>query len=177
MHRKLAVLTVILALVLVVRSDQSLKCYMCTSLMNEGCETDPKAHNLEPVECTLGQMVDWQRNVQQHNVLNAISGIFEVDNLQHYQATAPRDMACAKMVLKVAGKDVTVRSCQTAKTENIDPCKSIRSKFSNDFLNLEHCDLCMHDACNSSVVSSPRVLFILLSVLGTIAVAARDRLA
>lgn len=79
-------------------ADEPLKCYMCTSLTNPGCDTDPKAHNIEPVECTLTHMADWQGTVNQNNDLKAISHIFEVDNFQHSQSPGP--MACAKMVLK-----------------------------------------------------------------------------
>ncbi|XP_076246736.1 uncharacterized protein LOC143186826 [Calliopsis andreniformis] len=170
MHRGIVVLVVNLALVLVVRSDEHLKCYMCTSLTNRGCDTDPGAHNIEPVECTLSHMDDWQRTLKQHNTLNAISHIFDVDTSQHYQAAAP--MACAKMILRVKKQEITVRSCQTAKTETIDPCKAIQGKYSNDFSKLEVCDLCMHDACNDSIRTSPRILFILVSVVGTIALGA-----
>ncbi|KOC65617.1 hypothetical protein WH47_01652, partial [Habropoda laboriosa] len=145
-------------------ADEILKCYMCSSETHSGCDTDPKAHNIEPVECTLNNMVLWQQAVQQHSVLKQISNIFDVDNSQHYQATAP--LACAKMAVKVSDRDVTVRSCQTAKTETIDPCKTIRGKFANDGLNLQFCALCMQDACNSAVTVSPRIFLALLSVLG-----------
>ncbi|KAG7205530.1 hypothetical protein KM043_007508 [Ampulex compressa] len=171
MHRNLAAFPIVLALVLAVRSDETLKCYMCTSLTNEGCGTDPKAHNLEPVECTLSKMGEWQRNIQQHNILNSIASIFEVDNTQNYPVSAPKDLACAKMVLKVAGQDVTVRSCQIAKTETIDPCKAIQGKLSNNLLgSMEHCDLCQEEACNGSTLPSPRVFYALLSVLGSLLV-------
>ncbi|CAK9801623.1 hypothetical protein ANTQUA_LOCUS2929 [Anthophora quadrimaculata] len=164
MHRRIAVLIVSLALVSVVCSDEILKCYMCTSLTNAGCDTDPKAYDIEPVECTLNNMVEWQQTVQKHSVLNAMSNIFDVDNSQYYQATAP--MACAKMVFNDKKQDVIVRTCQTAKTETIDPCKTIRGKFTSDFFNLQFCELCMQNACNSAVTISPRIFLALLSVLG-----------
>ncbi|XP_076173200.1 UPAR/Ly6 domain-containing protein CG9338 [Ptiloglossa arizonensis] len=164
MHRRIPVLIVGLALVLVVRSDEPLKCYMCTSLTNPGCDTDPKAHNIEPVECTLTHMADWQGTVNQNNDLKAISHIFEVDNFQHSQSPGP--MACAKMVLKVNKAEVIVRNCQTAKTETIDPCKAIQGKFSNEIM--QHCDLCMHDACNGSIAPTARILLVLLSLVGSV---------
>ncbi|XP_043259782.1 uncharacterized protein LOC122401611 [Colletes gigas] len=166
MNRRIPVLIVGFALVLVVRSDEKLKCYMCTSLTNEGCDTDPKAHDIKPVECTMKNMVDWQLNVQQYGALSAISRIFEVDNSQQYQTAAP--MACAKMVLMVDKQEVTVRNCQTAKTETIDPCRAIQGKFSSDLYRLEHCDLCTHDACNSSVAISARIFLVLLSLVGSV---------
>ncbi|XP_076686472.1 UPAR/Ly6 domain-containing protein CG9338 [Andrena cerasifolii] len=165
MHRRIAVLIVSLALVSVVRSVEILKCYMCTSLTNPGCDTDPKAHNIEPVECTLNHMGELQRTVQQHSGLSAISYIFDVDNSQHHPTAGP--VACAKMVLKVNKQDVIVRNCQTAKTETIDPCKAIEGKFSNNY-SLQHCELCSHDACNGSMGVSPKILFVLLSAVGTV---------
>ncbi|XP_017758439.1 PREDICTED: uncharacterized protein LOC108549532 [Eufriesea mexicana] len=166
MARRIAVLIVSFALVLAVRSDETLKCYMCTSLTNPGCDIDPKAHKIEPVECTVNNMIEWQKSVQRHQILNPISTIFEIDNSQHYQATAP--MACAKMTLTVNKQDIIVRNCQTAKTETIDPCKAIGGKVSNDIFNLQHCDLCMEDACNSAITTSPRIFFTLISALGAI---------
>lgn len=70
---------------------------MCNSLTNLGCDADPKAHNIEPVECTYNNMIEWQQSLLQHNILKLIFPFFEIDNSQHYQATAP--MACAKTTL------------------------------------------------------------------------------
>lgn len=70
-------------------------------------------------------------------------------------------------LLSVKKEEVVVRNCQIAKAENIDPCKSIQGKM-NDFSSLEHCDLCMHDACNTSTGLSPRIFVILLFLLGTV---------
>ncbi|KZC08921.1 hypothetical protein WN55_00312, partial [Dufourea novaeangliae] len=151
-------------------TDENFRCYMCTSLTNPGCDTDPQAHNIEPVKCTLNNMKDWERTVQQHRVLSSLSHIFDVDHSWNHQAYAP--LACAKMVLKVNKTEVIVRSCQTAKTETIDPCKAIQGKFNNDLSSLEHCDLCMQDACNSSIGLTPRIRDVLLSVLGTVILAA-----
>ncbi|XP_012135390.1 UPAR/Ly6 domain-containing protein CG9338 [Megachile rotundata] len=165
MLRRISVLIVSFALVFVVRSDENVKCYMCTSLTHPGCDTDPKTPNIKMEKCTLDSMSDMQKIVQQHNDLRNISYIFDVDNTQQYHA--PATMACAKMVLKVKGKDVTVRNCQTAKAETIDPCKAIQRKFSND-ISLEFCELCMHDACNGSTIVTPELLLNLVLVLGTV---------
>lgn len=71
---------------------------MCTSLSNEGCGSNMTT-KLQPVECTGSKIVEWQRRIQQHKLLNSVAPFFEVDEiLQHYQG-APQDMACAKMVL------------------------------------------------------------------------------
>ncbi|CAL7943833.1 unnamed protein product [Xylocopa violacea] len=164
MYRGISVLIVSLALVLVVRSEDNLKCYMCTSLTTPGCEKDPHLSNIEPVECTLNHMVDWQRNMQQHQVLGSIPAIFEVDNSQHHPIDVP--MACAKMVIKVNQKEVIVRNCQTAKTETLDPCKAISGKLPSAISSLEHCELCSQDLCNSSITISPAIFLTLLSALG-----------
>ncbi|XP_053978208.1 uncharacterized protein LOC128876124 [Hylaeus volcanicus] len=169
MYRRIPVLVVGLVLVSVARSDETLKCYMCTSFSQPGCDTDPKANNIEPTECTLAHMADWQQTVLQHKSLSTISRIFEVDtshSSQQYQAVAP--MACAKLILKLNKHEVTVRSCQTAKTETIDPCKTIQGQFNNDLISVEHCELCMEDACNSSIANSARILLVLLSMVGSV---------
>ncbi|XP_034186234.1 uncharacterized protein LOC117607084 isoform X1 [Osmia lignaria lignaria] len=164
MHRRIPVLIVSFALVLVVRSDQNPRCYMCTSLTHPGCDTDPDANNIKTDECTLNHMTDMQRIIQQHNDLRNISHIFDVDTAHIYSATSP--MACAKMVLKVKGKEVIVRNCQTEKTETVDPCKAIERKFPHD-ITLEYCDMCKHNACNSSTIITSKFLLDLLLVLGT----------
>lgn len=71
----------------------------------------------------------------------------------------------------VNNRDVTVRTCQTAKMETIDPCKAIKSKVINNIHDLKSCDLCQQDACNGSISVSPRILLPLLSTIGAIAFA------
>ncbi|KMQ91357.1 hypothetical protein RF55_8792 [Lasius niger] len=72
---------------------------MCTSLSEKDCGSKMTTSSLQPVECTMSKMNEWQRKIQQHRVLNSIADLFAVDAVQHYQATTPRDMNCAKMVL------------------------------------------------------------------------------
>ncbi|XP_016904141.1 uncharacterized protein LOC107992642 [Apis cerana] len=167
MNRRIASLIVSLALVLAVRSDEKLKCYMCTSLTDPSCDTDLSTEDIK--ECTLNNMDSFKQRIQQHNDLNKISVIFDVDKSQYYQASAP--MACAKMILKVNNRDVTVRTCQTAKTETIDPCKAIEGKVTNNIHDLQSCQLCEQDACNGSISVSPRILLPLLSIIGAMAFA------
>lgn len=64
-------------------------------------------------------------------------------------------------------QNITMRSCQTAKTETFDPCKSINTMIPND-KKLEFCELCTEDACNSSITISPTISFTLLSALGVV---------
>ncbi|XP_017876488.1 uncharacterized protein LOC108622885 [Ceratina calcarata] len=173
MYRRNAVLIICLALILVVRSDETLRCYMCTSETTPGCGTDPKAYNIEPEECTVTRMRDWQqRIVKQHNILRPIESIFEVDDSKYSPVAVP--MACAKMILKVNKREVVVRNCQMAKTDTIDPCKAIEGKgklIGDPIMSVEHCDLCESDACNSSDAFSPRILFTLSSILAAVAIA------
>ncbi|XP_033367031.1 uncharacterized protein LOC117243545 [Bombus vosnesenskii] len=168
MYRRILVLIVNLAFVLTARADKNVRCYVCTSLTHPNCETDPKAHNLELVECTLDQMLDWKLRIQQHKALTWAAPIFDVDDLDH-QLVAP--MACAKMILKDKYQNITMRSCQTAKTETVDPCKSINAMIptlTTDDKKLEFCELCTEDACNSSITISPTISFTLLSALGAV---------
>lgn len=68
-------------------------------------------------------------------------------------------------------QNITMRSCQTAKTETVDPCKSINAMIptlTTDDKKLEFCELCTEDACNSSITISPTISFTLLSALGAV---------
>ncbi|XP_050455808.1 uncharacterized protein LOC126853784 [Cataglyphis hispanica] len=133
MHRRIMILLIASALVVAVHSD-ALKCYMCTSLSNATCGSALTTKSLQPVECTGTKIVDWQRDIQQHRILNKITGLFEIDEaLRHYPGV-PRDMACAKMILNVANKEVIVRTCQTAKTDLIDPCETMKAKIQKEQL-------------------------------------------
>ncbi|XP_043516073.1 uncharacterized protein LOC122531867 isoform X1 [Frieseomelitta varia] len=168
MYRRILVLIATLAFVLADRTDKNLRCYMCVSTKNPGCEIDPQAHNIQLVECTLNSMLDWKHNIQQHTMLRSIAPIFDVDDSQHHLSVVPM-MACAKMIMRVANnQSVTVRNCQVAKTENIDPCKTMEGMLAANNYKLEFCELCTEDACNSSIAISPKIFLTLLSVLGVL---------
>ncbi|KYN22441.1 hypothetical protein ALC57_05160, partial [Trachymyrmex cornetzi] len=155
-----------------------LKCYMCTSLSNDGCDSDMRTNSLQPLECTSNNMVEWQRSIQQHNVLNPLARLFEVDDMSQYYQGSPKDTACAKMVIKnkyimyiflVAKQDVTVRTCQTAKTEVIDPCKTMEEKLKVSSLGkMEQCALCLKDACNGTMSLSSKIFYTFLSLFSTL---------
>lgn len=164
------VFIVVFALVVAVRSEDPVKCYMCATLINENCR-DPKAHDMEPVECTFQEMATWQKSIQSHKLLSPIANIFSVDIIQDHHKM-PTDAACAKMDFKVGNQDVTVRSCQSAKAENVDPCKVMEDKLSGNMFSLDYCGLCTEDACNSSVASSPTILYTLFSVFASVMLAA-----
>ncbi|EFN77330.1 hypothetical protein EAI_14460 [Harpegnathos saltator] len=141
---------------------------MCTSLSNEGCGSELKTNLVQPVECTGQNMLDWQGIIKQHYVLNSIVGLYEVaDPIQHYQST--QDMACSKMTINIENQDVIIRTCQTAKTEIIDPCNIMKVKLKDHHhIEMTKCDLCPTDACNSTTIVSPDILYILLSFLGSL---------
>ncbi|CAD1472383.1 unnamed protein product [Heterotrigona itama] len=146
---------------------KNLRCYMCASINNPGCETDPQTHNIPLTECTLNSMVEWKHNIQQHTIWNSIAPIFDVDESQYHLSVAP--MACAKMIMRVANnQNITVRSCQVAKTENIDPCKTMEGMLAANNYKLEFCELCTEDACNSSIAISSKISLTLLSVLAAV---------
>ncbi|XP_076303556.1 uncharacterized protein LOC143221846 [Lasioglossum baleicum] len=168
MQPRIAVIIVGLALVSVVRSDTNLKCYMCTTSTNPHCASDPKAHGIQLVECTLKLMSEWRDTLQHNkNVSAVVAKIFDVDHPTDFNHVAP--MTCAKVVLKVNKKEVTLRNCQIAKTETLDPCKSIQRQVnSNSSSSLEHCELCTHDACNTSPGLSSRIFVTLLSFVGAV---------
>lgn len=71
-------------------------------------------------------------------------------------------------ILVANNRTVTVRSCQAAKTENIDPCKAMEVMLGANNYKVEFCELCMEDACNSSIAISPKIFLTLLSVLGVL---------
>ncbi|KYQ51645.1 hypothetical protein ALC60_09232, partial [Trachymyrmex zeteki] len=160
-------------------TEDVLKCYMCTSLTNEDCGSDMTTNLLQPMECTGNKMVEWQRSIQQHNVLNPLARLFEVDDmLQHYQSP-PKDTACAKMVIKiqaniiyiflVAKQNVIIRTCQTAKTELIDPCKTMEEKLKVSMLGkMEQCAICLKNACNGTTSISSKIFYTFLSLFITL---------
>ncbi|XP_066583143.1 UPAR/Ly6 domain-containing protein CG9338-like [Prorops nasuta] len=179
-QRNTAVLLIVFSLVLAVRSEEPLKCYQCNSVMNDGCRMDPKAHKLEPIECTFNNMKSWQKDAQENHLLRPIASIFEIDNVQHYGNTVPKEMtSCSKMVFKINGQDVTVRGCQPPKTENIDTCKTTRNKLmNNQIASVEYCGLCDHESCNgSSIPAAPRGLIMFFAVLLPLLMAVASRVA
>ncbi|XP_072767426.1 UPAR/Ly6 domain-containing protein CG9338 [Anoplolepis gracilipes] len=174
MHRRLTILLVASALVVTVYSDV-LKCYMCTSLTNEGCNSSAvTTHSLLLKECTLTEMAKWQDRIKQHKVFKSITGFFNIDQpmQQHETYHQGSHMACSKMVLNVANTEVIVRTCQTAKTEVIDPCRTIKGKIQNQQLGtLEQCTLCYKDACNGATAVAPEIFYTLLSFFALVHVA------
>ncbi|XP_043501035.1 uncharacterized protein LOC122523393 [Polistes fuscatus] len=172
MHRNVAILFVVLAsLVLAVRSDEALKCYMCTSVTDKDCGNDIiKSKTIEPIECTMEKMTKWQRSIQQNKLLTPIFSIFAVDDPQHDQSLL-KNMACAKVDVKSKDNEnklLTIRSCQTAQAENVDPCTSIEGKLQGA---MEFCGLCEENGCNGSMTISPRINHIILTVLGSFLIA------
>lgn len=170
---------------------------MCTSLSDEGCGSAFN-NSLQPVECTVNKIFEWQRDLQQHRTLSKIVSLFGIDEaLQHSQRT-PQNMACAKMVLNgklplemftywdvsrtinvksamyfftvdKVDKEVIVRTCQTNKTDHIDPCTVMEGKIQKGQLGMmKNCDLCHEDACNGTTVVSPEIFYALLSLLGAL---------
>ncbi|XP_018308915.1 uncharacterized protein [Mycetomoellerius zeteki] len=168
MSRVIATLLFASIFIITVYSDV-LKCYMCTSLTNEDCGSDMTTNLLQPMECTGNKMVEWQRSIQQHNVLNPLARLFEVDDmLQHYQSP-PKDTACAKMVIKIAKQNVIIRTCQTAKTELIDPCKTMEEKLKVSMLGkMEQCAICLKNACNGTTSISSKIFYTFLSLFITL---------
>lgn len=78
--------------------DNVQKCYMCTSLTNDGCGSELIPSLVEPTECTENNMIIWQGQIKQHNVLNSIVWLFEISEpRQHYEGA--QDIACLKMTL------------------------------------------------------------------------------
>lgn len=173
MYQRIAVLFVAPALIATVHSEV-LKCYMCTSFSNDGCEADTIGKSLQPVECTVTKMLEWQRSILQHEVLSKIAHLFEVDEtLQDYRRL-PQHLACAKMLFhltkettSVLDTNVTVRMCQAAKTEILDPCTVMNKKLKEGMLGtIKQCTLCTEDACNGATSLSSGIFYILLSFLG-----------
>ncbi|XP_014467811.1 PREDICTED: uncharacterized protein LOC106740859 isoform X2 [Dinoponera quadriceps] len=155
---------------------------MCTSLSDKGCGSELTTDlqpNLQPEECTGTKMREWQLKIKQHKILNLTTWFFDMDEgLQDYRNFPNMNMACSKMTLHILKQDVTIRTCQTAKTESIDPCKTIEGKLENNqHIEMNKCDLCLTDACNNATFISPYILYILLSFLGSFVHVAFYRLA
>ncbi|XP_046822031.1 uncharacterized protein LOC124425565 isoform X2 [Vespa crabro] len=169
MYRNFTIFFVVLApFFLVVRSDDILKCYMCTSVTDKDCGNDiTKSKAIEPTECTMEEMTKWQNTIQQNKLLTSIFSIFAVDNPRHDQSML-KNMACAKVDTKIQGQDkiVTIRSCQTAQALNVDPCTSINGKLGGG---MEYCGLCEENGCNGSITISPSISNIIFIVLGSFA--------
>ncbi|GAB1860245.1 Protein quiver [Camponotus japonicus] len=167
MLRRITILLIVSAFVVAVHSDV-LKCYVCTSLTNEGCNSTLTTTSLQPVECTVRKMVEWQTVIKQHRILKSIVRIFEVDETPHLHVT-PSNMACAKTIINVHNQEVTLRMCQTAKTESLDPCFTMeKTIWENQLGKMEQCELCLKDACNGMTAISPEIFYTLLSFLGAL---------
>ncbi|XP_025988860.1 uncharacterized protein LOC105195946 isoform X2 [Solenopsis invicta] len=161
MLRIIAVLFLVSTFILTVQTDNVLKCYMCNSLSNESCGSDMTMSLLQAVECTDNKIRDWQRSIQQHNDLKSIVQLFAFDEIsQHYSATP---IACAKVILNIAKRDVVVRTCQKTKTHN-DLCKKMKEKLKDDSsIKMEQCAICHRDACNNTMFLFPEIFYIFMS--------------
>lgn len=78
--------------------EDVLKCYMCTSLSDEGCSSNLTTNSLQPVKCTDKKIMEWQISIQQHNVLSKVALLFKDNEILQYHQGVPQDMACAKMI-------------------------------------------------------------------------------
>ncbi|XP_012267408.1 uncharacterized protein LOC105692657 [Athalia rosae] len=154
------------------RSDGTLRCYMCNSQSNAACEDPSKDGNLQPVECEPRAMTSWHTEMQRNVALQNIAHLFEVDQPQHF--THLPNVACAKMNLKVGSEKVTLRSCQTAKTDTVDPCRAFKNKLDTDSarnaaVSMDYCGLCDNDACNGAFgLAPPNVLQLLIGSISVL---------
>ncbi|KAL2735564.1 hypothetical protein V1478_003204, partial [Vespula squamosa] len=147
----------------ILQSHDILKCYMCTSVTDKDCGDDIiKSQTIKPMECTMEEMTKWQNIIQQNKLLTPIFSIFAVDNPQQNKKIL-KNMACAKVDTKIQGQDkiVTIRSCQTAQAENVDPCTSIEGKL---YGGMEYCGLCEENGCNDSITISPSISNIIFTI-------------
>ncbi|KAI4504331.1 hypothetical protein M0802_000802 [Mischocyttarus mexicanus] len=172
MHRNFAILFVVLApLILAVRSDDALKCYMCTSVTDKDCNNDIiKSKTIEPKECTMENMIKWQKGIQQNRIIKPVFDIVTFDDPQNHGQSMLKNIACAKVDIKIQGEDklLTIRSCQTAQAENVNPCTSIEGKLHGA---MEFCELCEENGCNGCMTIFPRISYIIFTVLGSFIIA------
>ncbi|XP_032668598.1 uncharacterized protein LOC116842886 isoform X2 [Odontomachus brunneus] len=144
---------------------------MCTSLSDKECGSElVPSSTVKPIECTVNNMREWyNKKIKQHNVLDSIKWLFDVEEIQHQDTYQSPKMACSKMTLNVENQDVIIRTCQTAKTDNFDPCQIMEGKLdSHQLVKMDKCSLCLREACNSTTVMSPDILYIFLSFLGSL---------
>ncbi|KYM81740.1 hypothetical protein ALC53_07733 [Atta colombica] len=169
MPRVIATLLFASIFITTVYSEDVLKCYMCTSLTSEDCDSDMKTNSLQPLECTGNNMMEWQRSIKQHNVLKPLARLFEIDDTLLYYQSLSKNTACVKMFIKIEKQDIIVRTCQTAKTELIDPCKTMENKLKVNMLGtIEQCALCLKDACNGTMSLSSKIFYTFLSLFSTL---------
>ncbi|XP_011698825.1 PREDICTED: uncharacterized protein LOC105456462 [Wasmannia auropunctata] len=161
MPRVIATSLLILIFVIMVHSEHALKCYMCTSLSNEGCGLDFTTNSLQPVECTNSNIMEWQGRIRQHNNFTSMEWLFN-DNIS--QQSILQDMACSKIILNIGKKDVVIRMC---KSKLNNPCKTMEEKQKSNVRKMEQCELCFKDACNSTTFLSSKIFYIFLSFLCT----------
>ncbi|XP_029174930.1 uncharacterized protein LOC114943434 [Nylanderia fulva] len=170
MQRRIMILLVASALILAVQSANPLRCYSCISLHDKNCNSSiSETNSLQVKDCTIPNLREWQTGISKHATLGVISQYFYVDDPRQpvdYQ-THIIPMACAKIDLKINNKDVTIRTCQTAKTKDADPCEKMRREIhKKNLATVEQCHLCVTDICNGSTLLSPEIFYILLSFLG-----------
>ncbi|XP_043271376.1 uncharacterized protein [Venturia canescens] len=178
MESKIYLPAVALVLALAVTSADALRCYECKSVgstANDECSGEMlKKTDQRPIECSVDTMIAWHNRAKEDYTLNPISNVFEVFNhnngMSHHR-DPHTPMACVKIDLKVDNQPVTLRTCQTAKTAEVDPCKATRDKISKMHRSstvVVDCNMCETDECNGSYALSPTMIMAMVPLIGSI---------
>ncbi|XP_015591888.1 uncharacterized protein LOC107266179 [Cephus cinctus] len=175
MDRKVAVLAVVFALA--VGSDGAVKCYMCNTATNSSCGDDIMNSKFKAVECTNENIIRSNAEISSNPLLKQITDILETDTPQQGDIASPDKAACGKMNVMVGDRKVTIRNCQIAKTESVDPCSTIQKKLTEKgqtsntklFPTLDFCNVCEKDACNGKMGMVPKAFYMIFPVVTALA--------
>ncbi|XP_046752658.1 uncharacterized protein LOC124415947 [Diprion similis] len=157
---------------LAAREVNMLKCHMCSSFSGGDCKDFTKDSYIPLVECDNRALTKWHSEISKAPVLQNIVHVFEIDQpVNQNQNFELVNHACAKMNLKVAGQQYTLRTCQTAKTPSLDPCEVIRTKLQKtgvgSEISVDYCDLCTAEGCNGAYgLSPPKMIQLVFGFLG-----------
>ncbi|KAF5270647.1 hypothetical protein FQA39_LY01385 [Lamprigera yunnana] len=134
------------------------RCYFCDSISNPNCD-HPKDHKMNTSECTPGNVKEMKVSLEKSGYTE-LANYFDMDIHKGDFLSVP--INCVKTVIKEQDKEMVLRGCQLAPTENLDVCKKVMEK--EDVVT--HCSLCNENACNSAMTFSTFLApFILLPLL------------
>ncbi|KAL0275281.1 UNVERIFIED_CONTAM: hypothetical protein PYX00_003184 [Menopon gallinae] len=147
-------------LAVVFEKGYSIKCYVCTSLLNSECY-DPISNKMTPTECSSDHT---------SATLQRLRGVFgDFTDLSTFFGNLAQggSFECIKIdtIPQAAGLNgTTIRGCQFEKVNSNDVCKTISSKPGIQF-----CDTCSSDNCNSAdAIGRSPILITFLPILGTL---------
>ncbi|XP_050311184.1 uncharacterized protein LOC126746833 [Anthonomus grandis grandis] len=122
----------------------AVKCFVCSTQVNETACKYPESYNLPVRKCDLTALEktrEFARGIDER-----YNKIFEVD-----VPTIDKniDLDCLKVVTQVGNKIYTFRGCQLAEQSSLDICQKMQ-KADTDYMKKVYCSRCGKDRCNSA---------------------------